>query len=201
MRSQFVIVPSPLGAQDPCFQFGGEELAVEEFIAQPAVERLAVGILPWASGFDEQRSDPADAQPVPNLMCQELWPVVATQMKGHTSLPNEPTQHSDHVGSRQLPPDFQGKAFAREFVHHDQDLQSPAVHRPILNEVVAPHLVWAAGSQALAPMAFQAQAPPLVRSLRYPQPFLSPEPLNAFVVDPPTRPAEASCRHAISRPR
>lgn len=40
MMPRLVILPRPLGAQDPCLQFGGKFLPVQELVPQPAVKGL-----------------------------------------------------------------------------------------------------------------------------------------------------------------
>ena len=65
MRPRLVIVPTPLGAQDPCLQFGGKFLPVQELVPQPAVERFTVGVLPRAPRGDVQRLHPLPRQPSP----------------------------------------------------------------------------------------------------------------------------------------
>src|SRR5882757_8930562 len=56
--SLFVVSPPVLLQQHRCFLQAAEQLAVEQFVPQPAVERLAVRILPRASRLDVQRLGP-----------------------------------------------------------------------------------------------------------------------------------------------
>ena len=52
MRSDGVVVTPPGFDQDLGFGQAEEDLAVEQLIAQLAVEALAVAVLPGAAGFD-----------------------------------------------------------------------------------------------------------------------------------------------------
>jgi hypothetical protein len=77
------------------------------------------------------------------------------------------------------------QAPARELVHHRHQLQTLAVGDLIHREVVAPHMVLVLGTMAkIAVLAF-TQTPPLSLPMRHREPFGSPEPLDAFAVDPP----------------
>src|SRR5688572_13774341 len=59
-----IIVPAVSFAQHFCFQQAGEALTIEELVPEPAVEAFAVGILPWAAGFDIEGFKPPPPDPV-----------------------------------------------------------------------------------------------------------------------------------------
>jgi hypothetical protein len=52
-----------------------EDLAVQQLIAQLAVERFIVAIFPWAAGFDEQHLHTDPAKPVAHHLRHELRPI------------------------------------------------------------------------------------------------------------------------------
>lgn len=45
-------------AQDLGLQFAGKEFRIEEFVPEPGVEALRVGVFPWRFGFDVERLEP-----------------------------------------------------------------------------------------------------------------------------------------------
>jgi hypothetical protein len=57
-----------------------EDLAVQEFVPQLAVEARHVAVLPRAARLDVQRPNPRPPQPVPDRPGDELRPVVAAQV-------------------------------------------------------------------------------------------------------------------------
>ncbi len=51
--------------QYPGFEQSREQLAVQEFVSEPAVEALRIRVLPWTARFDEQRARSSARQPPP----------------------------------------------------------------------------------------------------------------------------------------
>jgi hypothetical protein len=64
MRSVGILVDPPVFDDDPGFAQGVEAPGVEQFIAQPPVERLDPSVLPGRSGIDEQGSGAVEPAPV-----------------------------------------------------------------------------------------------------------------------------------------
>ena len=64
MRALRVVMSAPLFNDDLRFLEAAEQFAVEQLIAQLAVEGLAVAVLPRAAGCDEQRLRAQTSQPV-----------------------------------------------------------------------------------------------------------------------------------------
>lgn len=127
MRPRLVIVPPPLGAQDPCLQFGGKFLPVPELVPQPAVKGLAVGVLPRAPRGDVERLHTLRHEPSLQRPGDEHRAIVAPQVLRRTSLPDQSVHHLDDL----LGPDLSGhvdrQTLPGVFVHHAQQLQSSAI--------------------------------------------------------------------------
>ena len=62
--------------QDLRFRHREEDLAVQQFIAQLAVERFHIAVLPRTTGFDEQRLDVQRLKPQPHERRRELGTVI-----------------------------------------------------------------------------------------------------------------------------
>src|SRR5262249_43823602 len=88
--------PVPLQQHRGLLQ-AAEQLAVEQFVAQPAVERLAVGVLPRAPRLYVQRLGLFTGQPTLHGISDELRAVVAPQVLGHPPLARRLRQRPDHV--------------------------------------------------------------------------------------------------------
>src|ERR1700710_2834890 len=76
VRSVDVVVDAPVLDQDLSFEQVVEVPAVEELVAEPAVEAFDPGVLPWGTGIDENGVDTVEAAPVRDRAGDELGPVV-----------------------------------------------------------------------------------------------------------------------------
>lgn len=76
MGSNGIVLLSPLFDQDFGFLQGVEDLTVEQFIAELAVETLDVAVLPGAARFDEQGLYPQFAEPGAELLVGKLAAIV-----------------------------------------------------------------------------------------------------------------------------
>jgi hypothetical protein len=57
-----------------------EDLAVEQLVAELAVEALAVAVLPWAAGLDVGRRGTDRGDPGPHGLGDELGPVIGADV-------------------------------------------------------------------------------------------------------------------------
>ena len=64
--ADLVVLPPPALDEDLGFQKGVEALAIEALVAQLAVERFHIAVLPRTARFDEEGRDPDPVQPVPH---------------------------------------------------------------------------------------------------------------------------------------
>ena len=72
MRSDLIVFLLPSGNQHLGLRERGEDLAVQEFVSQFAVEGLYVPVLPGAARFDEQSLDAYPSQPIAYRLSGEL---------------------------------------------------------------------------------------------------------------------------------
>jgi hypothetical protein len=84
MRSDRVVVLAPLLDDDGGLLQAVEDFAVEAFVAELAVEGLAVAILPWAAGSYVERLRPQRCEPVAYDLCRHLRAVVRPDVLRHT---------------------------------------------------------------------------------------------------------------------
>src|SRR5271169_4314989 len=76
MRPYRVVLHSPLFDHHLGLLQRIEDLALQAFISQLAVEALTVPVLPGTAGLDVQRLRAHRRQPLPQSFGNKLWPVV-----------------------------------------------------------------------------------------------------------------------------
>ena len=97
MRPDVVVVVAPLFDDDLCFFQRVEQLAVQQLVAQPAVEALVVAVFPRAAGFDKCSPDAQLVQPVPEHLRRELAAIVGTDVVGNAFGNEQVAQSVEHI--------------------------------------------------------------------------------------------------------
>ena len=95
-----VVVVHPLGGAGTNVIQGKEDVGVEEFAAQAAVEAFDEGILRGLSGLDEGEGDVILPAEELELVGDELRPVVQADHRRQTTSLFELLEHSDHTQGR-----------------------------------------------------------------------------------------------------
>ena len=116
-----------------------EPFAVEQLLAQFAVEALHEAVLPRTARGDEGRADRGVAQPAHDLRRSELGAVVRAHERRLAVQPHQPRQGQDHILRPQAGSDLDDQTFPCVLVDHAQQLQAATVHHLVVHEVVAPH--------------------------------------------------------------
>src|SRR3984957_4904241 len=80
MRPHRVVFHTPPLRQNLCLLQRVKDLAVQELIAQLPVEALTVPVLPGTPRLDVQRPRAHSPQPLPQLLGDELRPIVGTNV-------------------------------------------------------------------------------------------------------------------------
>src|SRR5271163_435420 len=78
VRPLGVVLRAPLFDDNLRFAQRIEDLAVQTFVAQLAVETFAVAILPGAAGLDEERRRSHSAQPFTQFPGDKFGPIIRT---------------------------------------------------------------------------------------------------------------------------
>ena len=92
-----VVVDAPVLDDDLGLEEGVEQLAVEELVAEAAVEALDPGVLPRAARVDEDRVGAVEPAPVGDGMGDELGPVIEPQVRRGAALGGDPVQGGDDL--------------------------------------------------------------------------------------------------------
>ena len=150
MRSDGIVVPSPVLDQHFRLSKCREDFAVQEFVPQFRVQAFAIAILPRTSRFDVKRFDADPAEPFSHVDCDELWAVVGANVLRRSVGDEEIGQTVEHVVGSQPPCDDNRQTPPRELIEHDQHAEGATVVRAILNEVIGPDVVRPLGSETHA---------------------------------------------------
>ncbi len=185
-----IVADAVLLSQDFGLDHGCEQFPVQEFVTEPAVERLAVRVLPRTPRLDIQRLHSRYSQPFLHRIRDELGPVVRAQELRLTMHLEQVGQLLNYILGGDAPLCQNRVRFARVLVENRQHLESTAVLRLIHDKIVAPYVILVLGSQALRTVLAAPQTPPLTLNLRYAQSFLSPQTLNPFTVYTPALPPQ-----------
>src|SRR4051812_37595874 len=115
----------PEGAQRPRLRFALEILTVEELVADLAMERLRVTVLPRATRRDRQRPGARPFQPRSNDLRHELRAVVAADpMRRAPAHRRDPGQDDTDLLGRHAPSRLQREAFTRVLINEAQPLEA-----------------------------------------------------------------------------
>ena len=148
MRTFGVVKASPLFNQDLGFEQCVEDLAVEEFVSHPAVERFDVSVLPWTAGCDERGFDVQFVKPIHEMLGNELWTIVTTDMLWSAMPSEKVSQDIKHVYSSDSTRCVTCQGFVREFIDDVERSELSSITGLISDEVIAPDVVLPLGTQA-----------------------------------------------------
>ena len=141
VRSLGIIVAPPFFDDDLGFAQRVEDLAVQQLVAEPAVEALTIAVLPGAARFDKCGLGAHGIDPFPDGLGDELGPIIRSDERRYTTHNEEIGQSVDHIDRVQLAPDADRQAFTCVLVQDVERPECPAVVGPTVNEVIAPNMV------------------------------------------------------------
>ena len=196
MWTHRVVVASPILDHDLGLLQCVENLAVEQLIAQLAIEAFAIAILPWASRLDVSGPGSDGGDPIPKRLGDELRAVVRTDVRRDAPRDEQLAECLDDIGRLELPRDTDGQALAAELVDDAQHPERLAIVGAVSDEVIGPDMV--GPLQTDAGTVVEPQTPAFRLFGRDLQPLAPPDPLNTFFVHPPAGSAKQRRDSAIS---
>jgi hypothetical protein len=198
MPAVVVVLGLPVADCDPRVGQGPEEVDIEAFVAEAAVEGLDVAVPPGLAGWDECEPD-AFAGPLGHRGAGQFGAVVAAQHGRVATLGGESVELVDDLVGGDGAFDQSAEAFAGVLVDDGDDLDGPAVGGGVELEVHRPHPVRRIrGHRAGRGCDADALAAP---GLGHPEPFVAPQPLNLLVVHRPALTAGIMVSPAMAPPR
>ena len=136
-----VVMPPPLLNDDPGFFQAVEDFSVQELIAEPGIEALAVSVLPGRPGFDVGGLGTDSLDPLPDRIRDKLWPVVRSDVGRNTADDEQVGQGINHIRRVELSLHPDRQAFATELIDDVQRSVGTPVFRSVMHEVVRPDMV------------------------------------------------------------
>lgn len=142
MGSFPVVAGPPVLDDHSGFEEAVELPTVEQFVSEPAVERLDPCVLPRGAGIDEHARGVVEPAPVRERIRDEFGAVVHPQVCGRsTPLGSEPVEDFDDTVGVDGMIDLDREGFAGELVDHVQYLQGSPVRQGVELEVERPQHV------------------------------------------------------------
>ena len=183
MRSDRVVVAAPRLDHDPGFGESVEDLTVEKFIPEFAVERFDVSVFPWTAGFDVGGLGADGGDPRAERRSDELRPIVRSNMSRDAPQDEEIAQRHDDVGrvEASCDPDCQG--FSGKLIDNAQHAICLSIMGPVGDKVVGPDVIGPLRPQTDARSVIQPEAASFGLSARDLKPLTPPQPFNSLLVD------------------
>lgn len=97
MWAEVAVLPSPRFDDDSRLLQRVEDLAVQQLVAELAIERLGVTVLPGRAWFDKKRLGADAEEPLAQRGRDELRLVVAAHMLGNSPLEHQSSEPLQHI--------------------------------------------------------------------------------------------------------
>src|SRR6516225_4698886 len=192
MRSHRVVVHSPPLDYHLRLLQRVEDLALQTFIAQLAIEAFAVAIFPRTARLDVHGLSTHPRQPLPQPQRNKLGSIVGPYVLRYSMPQHQVGQDFNQVVAVQPPCHPDRQTLPRILVDQRQQPQGSAVVRAGAYKIVGPNVILALRPQSHATAIIQPQPASRPLFLRYFQPFAAPDPLHPVFAYRPTRCAQQS---------
>ena len=136
-----VVVPPPTLDEHLGLQERVELLSGQELVAEPAVEALAIAVLPRAAWFDEQGFHANLGEPLTHLLGRKLRTIVAADILRYAAADKQVAQSLQYVLALKLPRHVDRQALTCVLVDQGQHTESTAVARSIGDDAIAPDVI------------------------------------------------------------
>ena len=186
MRPDGIVVPSP--GFDDCLGLveGVEDLAIQQFVTQLAIEAFAIAILPGTAWFDVGGLGTHGRNPLSERQGNELRTIVRPDVGWDTTLDEEIAQRLDDLGGLQFPGYTDGNRFACELIDNAEHPECLSIVGAVGNKVVGPHMVGALRPQTEARSVIEPEPTPFGLFRWDFQPLTTPDAFNTLPVHRPT---------------
>ena len=180
-----VVLIAPLLKNDDRFLQAVEDFSVEAFVAQLAVERFTVAVLPRTSGFDVERLGTKFCEPATHDLCRHLRTVVRADVFRYASFEHRIGHRLDDPKAVNATSHSDCQAFPGELVNQGHEPELSTIVGLRLNEVVAPDMIAMLRSQSNAGTVVEPQPPSRLLPFGYFKPLTAPDPLDAITANLP----------------
>ncbi len=195
MRPDRIVLLSPLLDNNLGLLQGAKDFAVQEFIAELAIEALDGVILQGTARLDKERFYRQRVQPGADLRVAESRTIIGTNVGCDTALAEQFGQALLHLIAFEIAFHTDLEALAREFIDEFQGAERFSVMRAIRHKVIAPDMHGVRCLQAYTRSVIEPQPSSFGLLFGHFQPFGAPNTLDPLVFYLPTRAAQQR-RHA-----
>src|SRR5271169_2580512 len=157
MRPDRVVLIAPLLDDDGGFLQAVEDFSVEAFVAQLAIKRFTVAVLPRTSGFDVERLGAKCCEPAAHDLCSHLRTVVRADVVRHAPFEHHIGHCLDDPKAVDATSHSDRQAFPGELVNQGHEPEPSTIMGLRLNEVVAPDMIAMPRSQPNAGAVVEPQ--------------------------------------------
>jgi len=185
MRTDCVVLASPILNDDFCLHQIVEELDIEAFVAQSAIERLVIAILPRAPRFDIECLRADAPQPFSNSFRSELASIIRTNVIRHATSHHQVGEDFENIFAVQATSNFDRNALTSELINHREHADLLSISRAVLDEIIRPHMIAILWSQPNARAVIQPLTPAFRLFLRNFQAFTPPDAKDTLVIHMP----------------
>ena len=114
-----------------------QHFSVQKLVPHLADERLHIAVLPGAPGLDKQRRHVKPVQPPADRLSREFRAIVGSNVFRDSSGQEQLIELVQNIPGPDPPGHMERKALPGVLVDDGQDLQGPAVGRPLHHHVVS----------------------------------------------------------------
>ena len=198
MRPERVVLLSPRFYEHLGFLEGIEDLSVEKFVSELAIETFTVSVFPRAAGFDVEGSHSCSIKPLTYRLGGEFRAVIRSDVFRRTMGHEEISEAMEDVIGAQPSLHHDVQALPTEFVDDGQDLDRTPVVSAVCHKIVGPDVVAMRGPEPDTRPIVEPKTSAFGLLLGNFQPLLTPDAFHPLVIDPPTLSSEQGCNPAIT---
>jgi len=173
---------------------GVEDLPIEQFISEFAVEAFAVAVFPRASWFDVQSSYSCSFKPFTYSLSGKFRSVIRPDMLRWTVGHEEIREAIQYVIRIEPSFHYDVQALSAEFVDDRQHLDAAAIMRAVFDKIIGPDMVTMGRPEPDTRSIVEPQTSSFGLLLRNLQPLLTPDTFHPLMVNLPTLSLE-QCRN------
>lgn len=145
VRAARVVIVSERSGDTLRLNHAGEQLAVEAFVTETAVEAFIHAVLPWTGRLNEARRDPGVAQPRLEVLRNELTAVIAAQMARGTVHGDSRLERGHDLTAAHPATGHDVEVVVAVFIEERQELYRRTMLGGVEDDIEAPHVVDAIG--------------------------------------------------------
>jgi hypothetical protein len=175
-----------------------EDLSIQQFVSEFAVEAFAVAVFPWAARLDVQGSHPCIFKPLAHSLGSKFRAVVRSDVFRWPVGNKEIGEAMKHVIGSEASLHDDVEALPTEFVNDRQDLDKSAVVSAVFDKIIGPDMMAMGGPEPHTRPIIEPQTSAFGLLLRNLQPLLAPDAFHPLVIDLPTGSSEQGCNPAIT---